>query len=183
FSAPSLLTNIAGTIYGVYNTTVGSNSLAATVGVSNPGQYPSGQGPSSALDGNTGTKYLNDGPCGSAASLAVCGVNSGLYFQLSTSVVIVELQICTGDDLPTRDPLTVSLEGSNQTGSALTLGSSWFLIYNGNSGLQSDPGRMACGTIQLFINAISYTSYRFLVASKRGVDIGVQYSEIYLFYQ
>jgi hypothetical protein len=62
------------------------------------------------------------------------------------------------------------------------LGSSWTLIYNGSSGLDTDPGRYNDGKVQYIPNnAIWYTSYRILTTSKRGNDTAVQYGEVSLF--
>ena len=91
------------------------------------------------------------------------------------------LQFCTENDLPLRDPLTVTLEGSNQNGSTLLLGSSWTLIYNGTTGLDVDPGRGSLGVRQTFFsNVIAYSSYRILITWKRGNEIATQYSELQL---
>ena len=92
------------------------------------------------------------------------------------------LQFCTGNDYPLRDPLTMTLEGSNQNGSTLFLGSSWSLFYNGTTGLAVDPGRWSRGVTQTFSsNTIAYSSYRILITLKRGVDYAAQYSELDLF--
>ncbi|UJR20289.1 hypothetical protein I4U23_023420 [Adineta vaga] len=169
-----------GSIYGIFNTTIGSSSSASTSGIG-PGRYPVSDIPSNAFDHNVTTKYGNPGPCFSSQILITCGLNTGVYFELLQSLVIKRLQICTGDDFPERDPFIVSLEGSNQTGTSLILGSSWSLIYNGTSGLQTDPGRRLCGVLQSFNNSISYKSYRFLVSDKRAAYNNVQYSELYLY--
>ena len=71
----------------------------------------------------------------------------------------------------------VTLEGSNTDKSLLTLGSSWTLIYNGSSGLKSDPGRGKAGVLQMLNNSQPYHSYRLLIVSKRGIESGVHYSE------
>jgi len=165
----------------VFNTTVGSNSLASTIG-SSAGESPLGQGPASACDDNISTKYVNFGPCAISVSAPQCGLNTGFYLELQRGASLVTgLQICTADDHLDRDPILVTLEGSNQSGTALTLGSSWNLIYSGISGLQTDPGRNHCGIVQLFNNTIQYQSYRFLALSNRGSEDSIQYSEVRLF--
>ncbi len=165
----------------MFNTTVGSNSLASTIG-SSAGQSPLAQGPASACDGSISTKYVNFGPCTISDNAPQCGLNTGFYLELQRGASLVTgLQICTADDNPDRDPFSVTLEGSNQSGTALTLGSIWTLIYSGISGLQTDPGRFTCGIEQLFINTIQYKSYRFLALSKRDFEDSIQYSEVRLF--
>jgi hypothetical protein len=109
---------------------------------------------SNAFDGNTSTKYLNFGNCG----FEDAGLRTGLYFTLKRNQSIVTgLRFYTANDCPNRDPLMVTLEGSNQTGELLHLGSSWNLIY---SGLATDPGRESRGIKQSFSNSTPYASYR-----------------------
>ncbi|CAF1558763.1 unnamed protein product [Adineta steineri] len=146
------------------------------------GHYRPEHSPANACDGDTSTKYLSYGRCSDDKHAVECGSDTGFYLELKRGASLVTgLQICTANDRPERDPLTMSLEGSNQSGSNLTLGSSWTLIYNGPSGLQTNPGRLTCRIMQLTNNSIQYKSYRFLVSSKRGVENSVQYSELKLF--
>jgi hypothetical protein len=172
------------TIYGIWNTTAGHNSYPSSVGLS-MSNYPAGQGPQQAFDGNTSTKYVNFGVCNSTvgANMTVCGDNTGLYFSPRRGIsLLLGFRFCTPDSYPGRDPMLVTFEGSNQTSTTLTLGSSWTLIYNGTSGLANDPGRFTCGITQwLSNNSIWYTSYRMLVVSKRSTGNFVQYSELELF--
>ncbi|CAF1669271.1 unnamed protein product, partial [Adineta ricciae] len=172
------LAAVNGTIAGVYNTSVDGDSTAATPGYG-VGQYSASETPGDACDNDASTKYVNFGSCTISDNNTQCGLNTGLHFELQRgSAVVRALQMYTANDYSERDPLTVSLEGSNQSGSNLTLGSSWTLIYNGNSGLQNDPGRRSGGSIQQINNTISYRSYRFLVSGKRSTSDSVQYSEL-----
>ncbi len=181
FAAQIALISIDGSIKAVHNTKVGGDSLASTPGV-NSVNYPLHQSAAQACDRNISTKYLNFGQCAEATKADTCGLNTGFYLELRQGALLVTgLQICTGDDSPERDPFQVSLEGSNASGTALTLGTSWTLIYRGNSGLEPDPSRDACGLVQSFGNSIQYKSYRFLVSAKRGWASSVQYSELQLF--
>jgi hypothetical protein len=170
------------TIYGIWNTTAGGNSIAASGGWG-VGFYVTAEPPPNAFDGNCLTKYTSFGDCDGSTNSIQCGLNTGFYVTPHQGAsTIAGLQFCTGNDNPPRDPLTMTLEGSNQTSSALTLGSSWTLIYSGSTGLTVDPGRGALGVKQLFPNnVISYLSYRILITSKRSSDIVVQYSEVMLF--
>ncbi len=182
FAARIALISIDGSIKAVYNTTVRGDSLASTPGF-NLGNYASDEPAARACDRIISTKYLNYGWCIKENNSPICGLNTGFYLELKQGALLVTgLQICTGDDRPERDPLQVSLEGSNQSGTGLTLGTSWTLIYKGNSGLEPDPGRVACGILQSFNNSIQYKSYRFLVSAKRtSSSDSVQYSELQLF--
>ena len=96
------------------------------------------------------------------------------------SSLVVSLQFCTSFQLSPRDPITVTLEGSNQPSSLLTQGTSWTLIYNGSSGLAVDPGRQVYASPQNFSNSVSYLSYRLLITSKRGVETAAEYAEVVL---
>ncbi|UJR16735.1 hypothetical protein I4U23_003635 [Adineta vaga] len=168
-------------IYGVYNTTAGSDSLLATTGV-DIGQYPAKEKPLNAIDGIISTKYLSFGVCKESTSPnAECGLNTGFYQELQNGALLVTgFQICTAEDFPERDPLIVTLEGSNLSDTLLMNGSSWNVIYTGDSGLQPDPGRNTYGVIKSINNSISYKNYRFLVTNKRSISNSVQYSEVKL---
>ena len=81
-----------------------------------------------------------------------------------------------------RDPLTITLEGSNVTAVALTLGSSWTLLYSGDTGLTPlNVTHLAWGDMQNFTNTLSFTAYRMIVTSQRGVDRCTQFSEMHLY--
>ena len=175
------LVSVDGTIRGVYNTTVGGSSTASSAGTG-VGQYIANDPPANACDNDTSTQYLNFGSCTQTDNSSLCGLNTGFYLELQRgSSLVNSIQLCTANDSAERDPLVVSLEGSNLSGTNLTLGSSWSLIYNDTSGLDTDPGRSSCGSVQTINNAVQYKSYRFLVSGKRSMSNSVQYSEVRLF--
>jgi hypothetical protein len=166
-------------IYGLYNTTAGQNTGGYD------GRYPAlAERPSSAVDNNTLTKYVNFGNDGCfVCTVAQPGQNTGFFIIPPTMNYTVAhgLLFATGNDAPNRDPLTVTLEGSNKTDiNQLQMGSSWTLIYNGSTGITSDPGRFTYGTPQNFSNTIPSVSYRLLITSQRGPDLAVQYSEAHI---
>jgi len=172
-------------ITAIWNTTVGGDSTLSTAGTSSAGQFPSGEAAPNAIDGNVSSKYLNFGTGGgSGVQTATKGVGTGFYvtpvFGLS---IVTGIQFRTANDAPLRDPLSITIEGSNAVGSDLNLGSSWSLISGGilNAGLDVDPGRQTLGEQVDFANASSFTSYRVLIASQRGLANSVQYSEVQLF--
>lgn len=168
------------TVYGVWNTIAGGNSTASSAGSAAGNYYPT-EVPMGACDDNFTSAYTNFGSCNSGSNLLTCGKNTGFYRTPSRgSSLVFGFQICTAGGLNSRDPMTVTLEGSNQPLSVLVLGSSWTLIYNGTSGLDNDPGRTACGPPQLFLNNVWYKSYRFLVTSKRGTQSSTWYTEVIL---
>ena len=183
YLVPILVIGVNDTLVGLWQTTSGGSGTLATPGW-NAGNYVAAEPPRSAFDGNCLTKFTSFGTCSlSGASATVCGLQTGFYVTLQRGATVMKaLQFCTGNDNPPRDPLTMTLEGSNQTGSALMLGSSWSLVYNGITGLATDPGRQSLGVKQTFSsNTIAYSSYRFLITSKRAADIATQYSELNLF--
>ncbi len=140
-----------------------------------------GEGVACAIDGNTGTKYLNFGYNNNppTESLAA-GINTGFHLTLASAAKVTAIQFATANDCPERDPLTITVEGSNAT-DALMTGSSWTKLYEGVSGLADTANRLTYGDIVGFNNSTNYTSYRVLITSKRDVQNSVQYGEVKLF--
>ena len=182
--APILSIGANDSLYGLWNTVAGGDSTLAKPGQS-IGNYVAGEGPRNAFDKILSNKYLSFGHCNdSATSDALsCGTKTGFYLTLRRGPIVLDgLRFITGNDAPPRDPLAMTLEGSNQPNSTLLLGSSWTLIYNGSCGLNTDPGRSASGqTLSLSSNTVPYDSYRLLITSKRGVTYCVQYAEVEFF--
>lgn len=142
-ASADMLTASGDPILGIHSTDVGTNSSASTGGTG-AGQYPTNNGgepPSAAIDGNTGTKYLNFGNGASDVQSATKGVGTGFYITPAFgSSLLQQIRIATANDSENRDPITVSIEGAN--GGDLTLGASWTLIVDDlNVGINSDPGR------------------------------------------
>ena len=136
-----------------------------------------------AFDNNVLTKYLNFGGTGyGGATLFQPGARSGFYVtpSVSNASVAIGLLFATANDELNRDPLTVTLEGSNNN--LLDAGSSWTLIYTGPTGINAimDPGRQIYAPPQYFYNTVAYRSYRLLVTSQRGSDCSVQYAEAHI---
>ncbi|CAF0997199.1 unnamed protein product [Adineta steineri] len=177
-----LLTNTNEIIYPIWNTIAGGDSSVATPG-DNVGNYYRDEKPEYALDQKTSTKYTNFGNCSSNFFSPTCGTNTGFYVTLARGAsLLLAIQFCAAPDIPLRDPITITVEGSNETSSALNLGSSWTLIYSGSSGLDTDLGRYNCGILEsISNNGIWYNSYRLLVTSIRGSATSTQYSEVRLF--
>ena len=172
-------------LQAIWNTTAGGDSLPSTPGWTTGTYWPS-EPANDLFDGNLSTPYTNHGMCNSSASSRTleCGENTGLYLTLkNTSIVLAAFLVGTNNWLSSRDPLTFTVEGSNLHGTALTLGTSWTLIYNGSSGLVPDPGLARLGTLVLLDNpSMSFGSYRFLTTSKRGIGTSMSYSELLLFF-
>ncbi|UJR34747.1 hypothetical protein I4U23_027525 [Adineta vaga] len=166
---------------GIHSTMIGGDSSRAEEGLYS-GYYIAGEHPANACDNDVKTKYVNYGSCKVDKPKKRCGLQTGFYYELKHGQKLVNgLKICTADDLTEHDPILVSLEGNNYSGSNLAFSPGWTLLYNGTSGLDIDPGRQNCSSIINFTNFIEYKSYRFLVHRKRGRAASVQYSEVQLF--
>ena len=172
-------------IVGIWNTTAGGDSRVATVGTSS-GQYPkAAEGPHSVLDFNLSTKYNSYGNVNVSIGSLWAGVGTGFYVKMAIGAcVATSIRFATANDAPARDPITMTLEGSNViNASLLSKGSSWTLIYNGPTGISStDPSfpRMIYVEPQNFTNTVPFTSYRFIMTSQRSSATNLQYSEAHL---
>ncbi|CAF4867295.1 unnamed protein product, partial [Rotaria sp. Silwood1] len=148
--------------------------------------YPTTENPSDAIDGSLTTKYLNFGDSSSGCSGASPpGIDTGFYVTptISNASVAVGILFATGNDDANRDPITVTLEGTNVTSTTnLNSGTSWTLIYNGSTGISAstDPDRSTYVSEQHFSNTIAFRSYRLLITSKRGSANSVQYAEAHI---
>ncbi|CAF4519900.1 unnamed protein product, partial [Rotaria sp. Silwood2] len=164
-------------VSAIWNTKVGRNSYLASIGYGK-GKMASKETVSNIFDHTIHTEYRSFGSGSTNTRSLKTGLNTGFYITLNAGICIVNrFQFTTTTSHPKRDPIMVTLEGSNADKSLLTLGSSWTLIYNGLSGLEIDPGRGKTGVFQKFNNSQPYRSYRLLVVLKRGVESGVHYSE------
>ncbi|CAF1399896.1 unnamed protein product [Rotaria magnacalcarata] len=180
-----LTTSSTETVYAVWNTTAGSDSNLASNGTG-IGKYYPGEGPGNICDRNTSTKYASFGNCNSTASGSpTCSRNTGFYLTLQRGTsLLVAFRFATANSYPQRDPLMITIEGSNSNSIELTRGSSWTLLYNGSSGISTNQTRLTYGSTQwLPKNSTRYASYRFLVnlAMNDGASIPtIQYSEVEL---
>ncbi|CAF3137836.1 unnamed protein product [Rotaria socialis] len=180
-----LTTSSTETVYAVWNTTAGSDSNFASNGV-DVGKYYPGEGPGNVCDRNTSTKFTSFGGCnGSLAYSPTCPQNTGFYLTLQRGAsVLVAFRFATANSFPPRDPLMITIEGSNSNSTELTRGSSWTLLYNGSCGISTNQTRFTYAPIQwLPQHSALYASYRFLVnlAINNGTLIPtIQYSEVEL---
>ena len=169
-------------IYGVQvtgGTTGGSPSasvVASPGGAGGSNGYPANEAPANAIDNTTANKYLN---FGSTSTNNTAGNYAGFIVTPSAGPTnLTGIQFTTGNDSADRDPLTVTIEGTNTaipSGVAAggTVTATWSPIYSGPSGIvagSTDPGR---NLAEPFVNftpttAGNFTSYRVLVTSVRG---------------
>lgn len=164
-------------LIAVYNTNAGGSVRGVY------GNYPVVHNLPNAIDSNLDTKYLNFGSnnCGTCYVNGP-GVGTGYLIipAISNLTIARAVLFAIANDVPERDPLTITLEESTTSNiSLLYLAESWTLIYNGSTGINptTDPGRNVYVTRQNFSNTIPYTSYRLLITSQRGPHNAVQYAE------
>jgi alpha-L-fucosidase 2 len=94
---------------------------------------------------------------------------------------VTAFQFATANDMPDRDPLSITIEGSNDPNAGRAGGNGFTLLYEGPTGLARDPGRRQWGPVVRFPNASAYKTYRVLVTQTRGDGAdAVQFSEIKL---
>lgn len=173
------------TVVGIWNTTAGGDSRNATPGRS-VGQYPNTtEGPQQIIDYNVSTKYNSYGNVNVSMRSVTAGVGTGFYVTMAVGACLVTgVQFATANDAPQRDPLTMTLEGSNVTyPPLLSEGSSWILIYSGPTGISSTNASFPRSTYaepQNFTNTLRFTSYRFIMTSQRANASNLQYSEAHL---
>jgi hypothetical protein len=124
-----------------------------------------------AFDNLTSTKYLN-----------FAETNTGLIVTPAASSILKGLRLSTANDAPERDPLTYTLEGTNNATPSTAAGAAWSLISSGNTGLATNPGRLTAGPIVAFTNSTAYTSYRLLFPTVRdsATANSMQISEVEL---
>jgi hypothetical protein len=172
-------------------TAPGDLIYAITVAAGNPSPstivFPGNNlsGAPQAIDNSVFTKYSNLN--GTAANLAA-GNYVGFVVTPSMGATILDsVRFVAGDDFPDRDPLTILIYGTNTPISpglveGNTINAAWTLLYNGTSGLSTDPGREQLGTLVPFVplSGGGFSSYQVLATTNRGSAITTQYSEILL---
>ncbi len=95
--------------------------------------------------------------------------------------MVTAFQIATANDMPDRDPLAVTIEGSAGAQAGADVGSGFVLLYSGVTGLDADPGRKHWGPAIVFANGKAFRTYRVLVTETRGDGTdATQYSEVRL---
>ena len=178
-----LITRVNDPITAIWNTNAGNMSQNSVAGTA-VGNYASGHGPDECID-FADTTYINYGNVGLNVSAIsnTAGVGTGVHTTPQIGASIVQsIQFQTGNDSIDRDPLTITLEGTNATGTNLFFGSFWTLLYTGPTGLAPLTGtRLAWGDLQNFTNTQPFTSYRMIVTSQRGADYCTEYAEMHLY--
>ena len=130
-----------------------------------------------AVDRNGGSKHMNSGQ--DADGFNPKGVNTGLVLALASPAKANAVRFTTAGDMPGRDPLRITIEGSNDPKAVDEGFSGWALLYDGSTGLENSLVRNVQGMTASFKNETAYKYYRVLVTRVRfGNADGVQYAEI-----
>ena len=155
---------------------------------------PDGENALNALDGDTGTKYLNFGKLDTGI----------LVTPFVGATTIRSMQLWTANDQANRDPASWAIAGTNDpidhvaanNGTSVLPGVTWHPIASGNVALPgtlpgggaADPpevnnGRFEAGPLLTFANTTAYTSYRILFPTVKDAAAAnsMQVSEINLF--
>ena len=177
-----MLTGKHEVVYGLADTKVLQDGMLAKPG-KGVNNYYNDEVPRYIFDQNSNTKYSSVGFCALIGSYMYCCIGTGFYVTLQQGpTLLLGIQFTTANNVDTGDPLSITIEGSNATSSALMRGQSWSYIYSVSTGLELNPGRQTDGAfLCLSANSIWYTSYRILVTSVRDQSDSVQYSEVKLF--
>lgn len=163
-------------IAGIKQTTKGNPNVLAIAGDFGGPQKEDEQ-PVCAIDGDKGSKYFN-----SAVGGQNRGVDAGFVVTPKAGATVATgIRFCTANDVNGRDPIAITVEGSNDPDAIKAGASAFRVIYEGSCGLDQDPGRNTWGQTISFQNASAYKSYRILVTKSRDEHAdAVQYSEVAL---
>ncbi len=123
---------------------------------------PASEDVTKVIDGSTGTKYLNFNK-----------TNTGFTVNTGSNSIVRTIAITTANDAPERDPVSYTLEGSNN-------GTSWSSITSGS---------VACTTARQYTrsfpiaNSTSYSYYRvvFPTVCTPGTANSMQVAEVQLY--
>ncbi|HTJ79765.1 MAG TPA: DUF5703 domain-containing protein [Rariglobus sp.] len=136
-----------------------------------------GQSAHRAIDGNLGSKYFNRSRDGGNTP----GANTGLVIVPKAGAQAFDaIQIGTANDMRVRDPYSITVEGSNAPDAAAAGGNGYTLLYEGEAGLEADPGRQSWGQVVRFKNTTAYKAYRILVTDTQKNTDATQYAEVRL---
>jgi len=115
--------------------------------------YPGGEPPAKALDGDSGTKYLN-----------FAGPSTGFVVTPAGATTVKSFTLTTANDAEGRDPTTWKLWGTNDpitsVDNSTGLAESWALIGEGTVSLPA--ARFTLGPVVSVSNSTLYSSYRML---------------------
>ena len=167
-------------VQSLWNTHAGGSGTAATPAASGAGTYYTAQSASNLFDGKLTSSFASRGNSVSGSN-AIAGLNTGFHVTIAQChPTLVSFRLGTGTSGTERDPMNITVEGSNGCSNLLTCGS-WMKIYEGSSGLENTLSRSTFGMNVSIPTPASYASYRFLVTAKRNSGIYVTYTEVELY--
>ncbi|MES2468705.1 MAG: PEP-CTERM sorting domain-containing protein [Verrucomicrobiota bacterium] len=160
FSAAALSTSGAATTF-----VVGAQAVSNPALPNLPNVWPASgnESPAKAIDGLTGTKYLN-----------FAKNNTGYIYTLSGggSAVVTGINFSTGNDAPLRDPSSYILYGSNSATANTTAGTiydvdtSFTVVSSGALALPDT--RTTAFSLPSFANTTSYSTYLLVFPTVKG---------------
>lgn len=158
-------------VAAIVGSSTSSKSIVASGNTNGQNMYPSSESPNRAIDTLLNGKYLNFGKTG-----------VGFIVTPIQATVLNGFRFATGNDAIERDPLTITIEGTKSRDAIDTLDSAWTLLYDGDSGLATNPGRNTYGIQELVPNTEIYFGNRILVQSLRSTSTAnsMQFAEIQL---
>lgn len=171
----------SGSAQSLWDTYAGGMSTFAVEGASGAGTYFTGHLAENLFDGRFTTRYTSRGNSSSGVN-AIAGLNTGFYVtvaQCQPTLTMFRFATASGTSPPSRDPLAVTVEGTNCD--TLSNCTSWSLLYTGTTGLDNVTNRSSYGNYETISSPQSFTSYRFLVTQKRSNSDYVAYSEVELY--
>lgn len=122
--------------------------------------YPASDGPASAIDSRTTTKYAN-----------TAKANTGFIVTLPSAAVVQSFVITTGTAAAQGDPASWVIYGTNDpivsADNSMGDGEAWEEIASGTVALPT--ARQAVGPVVGFLNASNYSSYRMVFPTLRTV--------------
>jgi hypothetical protein len=130
-----------------------------TDGLVSSSSYPAGESPPKALDGDSGTKYLN-----------FAGPGSGFIVTAASPSLVQSFALVTANDAPGRDPTTWELYGTNaaivSVDNSTGLDEAWTLLGEGTVELPDD--RFTVGPVVAVGSMDLYSSYRMVFPELKG---------------
>lgn len=166
----------SGSAQPLWNTIASGDGYIAVEGASGAGTYYTAQPVTNLFDAKLTSKFTSRGNSSSGNNL-VAGINTGFHVTIAQCLpTLVQFRFATTDTGIERDPIMITVEGAS-SGNLLS-GSSWTLIYTGPSGLENVTARATYGPYQTITSPGIFSSYRFLVTSKRNSSLFVSYTEV-----
>jgi len=160
FSVIVLLGLMSGPVFGALILAPGDAIIAVDPDAPRSNSsYPDGEAPPKALDGNSGTKYLNR-----------AGAFTGFIVTPNGAASVQSFTITTANDAEGRDPSSWRLYGTNDAISSADnstgLAENWTQIGSGSVSLPAS--RFTLGPVVSVTNSTAYSSYRMLYPTLKG---------------